>query len=56
MNDISNIIWENVDISLQTTMYGHLARVWKVIFLKTMIASIGEVKYNLHYLNIIFYC
>lgn len=40
------MLWENVEISLQATMYGHLARVWKAIMLKDTIASIGEVSHS----------
>ena len=35
--------WRSAKISLQTTMYGHLARVWKATLLNNIIASIGEV-------------
>ncbi|XP_011502561.1 PREDICTED: WD repeat-containing protein 6 [Ceratosolen solmsi marchali] len=42
INDLNNAVWKNIEITLQTTMYGHIARVWKAIFLKNIIASIGE--------------
>ncbi|KAJ8665194.1 hypothetical protein QAD02_006856 [Eretmocerus hayati] len=37
-----DINWKNVKIRLETTMYGHLARVWRAIIFKHFILSIGE--------------
>lgn len=36
---------QKLEISLQTTMYGHLARVWKATLFKNTIISIGEDSY-----------
>lgn len=38
--------WSQVEITLDRTMFGHLARVWKVVLLKDVLASIGEVNDN----------
>lgn len=38
-----DIEWETAEVSLQTTMFGHLARVWKAVIVKDFIVSIGEV-------------
>ncbi|OXU24481.1 hypothetical protein TSAR_014047 [Trichomalopsis sarcophagae] len=42
MDDQNPINWVNAKISLQTTMYGHLARVWRAVLFKSVIISIGE--------------
>ncbi|KAL7289608.1 hypothetical protein TKK_0016464 [Trichogramma kaykai] len=41
-HNLKDMNWSKVEINLQTTMYGHLARVWKAILIKDVIASIGE--------------
>ncbi|KAK0176366.1 hypothetical protein PV328_000510 [Microctonus aethiopoides] len=39
---LQNFNWDNVQINLKTTIYGHSARVWRSIILDDDIISIGE--------------